>query len=71
MQAAFFQRILAKAQEEVKPERLALIFATEPVFTAVLSMGLFGQFLSMKQSTGAVLILAGLLVFPVEKRDAV
>ncbi len=52
----------AKAQEEVKPERLAVIFATEPVFTAVLSIVLFGQFLSSKQSAGAVLILAGLLV---------
>ena len=57
----------AKAQEEVKPERLAVIFATEPVFTAILSMVLFGQFLSLAQSVGAALILGGLLLAPAGK----
>lgn len=52
----------AKAQTKIKPGRLAVIFTLEPVFTAVLSMILFGQFLSARESIGAALILCGLFL---------
>jgi drug/metabolite transporter (DMT)-like permease len=49
------------AQQFTTPTRTALIFSLEPVFAWVTSFLLAGETLSPRATTGAILILAGIL----------
>ncbi|NPV54841.1 MAG: DMT family transporter [Firmicutes bacterium] len=57
---AFF--IQNAAQRFTTPTRVAIIFSTEPVFTAIFARVFFGEALGMRGVLGSILILAGTIV---------
>jgi drug/metabolite transporter (DMT)-like permease len=58
---AFIFAVMNWAQRGVSPARATVIYATEPVWAALIGM-LAGQWLSAAAIAGAVLILLGVLV---------
>lgn len=64
---AFF--VQARAQQATTPTHTALIFAAEPVFAGLFSYLLIGEVLVAQQIAGAALILAGMLVAELWRRN--
>ena len=49
------------AQKIISPSRTAIIFSMEPVFAAIFAMAVIGEFLSLIEWIGGVLIILGVL----------
>ena len=64
---AFF--IQSRAQQATTPTHTALIFAAEPVFAGIFSFLLIGETLGPRQLAGAALIVAGMLVAELWRRN--
>ncbi|MEZ4767730.1 MAG: DMT family transporter [Caldilineales bacterium] len=64
---AFF--IQSRAQQATTPTHTALIFAAEPVFAGIFSYLLIGEVLGPRQIAGAALIVAGMLVAELWRRN--
>lgn len=59
--------VQAWAQQYTTPTRVALIFASEPLFAWVTSFVAFGETLSRRSTLGAALILAGILAVELKR----
>lgn len=57
------------AQKHTSPERIGLIFSLEPVFSAVLSYIFLHEVLELKGYLGAALILSGVVLSKLPKRE--
>ena len=64
---AFF--IQSRAQQATTPTHTALIFAAEPVFAGIFSFLLIGEVFLPRQLAGAALIIAGMLVAELWRRN--
>jgi drug/metabolite transporter (DMT)-like permease len=64
---AFF--LQSRAQQATTPTHTALIFAAEPVFAGLFSFLLIGERLSAQQLAGCALILVGMLVAELWRRE--
>ena len=49
------------AQKIISPSRTAIIFSMEPVFAAIFAMAVIGEFLSLIEWTGGMLIILSVL----------
>jgi drug/metabolite transporter (DMT)-like permease len=59
------------AQKYTSPTHTALIFTCEPVFAAIFAYFIYGEILNLKGTTGAVLILLGMLTAEVEFKSLI
>ncbi len=65
---AFTVLLQSTVQKHTSATHTALIFSTEPVFAAVFAWITLGEILSPQEATGAVLILAGMVVSEIGPR---
>lgn len=58
-----------RAQREVSPAHVAIIFTMEPVFGAILSFLLLGEIIGLRGVIGGMLIVVAILISELEKKE--